>query len=112
MKTITASYLLELIHLDFLMKGTKSDGNKNVSVLIVTDHFTRYATVYVMPKQIAPILAKVLWENFLVNYRWPEKILTYEGKNFKSSLVRQLCELAGIQKLRTTPYQSRNKWTM
>ena len=47
MKTITASYLLGLIHLDFLMIGTKGDGNKNVSVLIVTDHFTRYAAAYV-----------------------------------------------------------------
>ena len=60
MKTVTASYPLELIHLDFLMIGTKSDSNKNVSVLIVTDHFTRYAAVYVMPKQMAPIVAKVL----------------------------------------------------
>ena len=82
MKTIAASYSLELIHLDFLMIGTKSDGNKKVSVLIVTDHFTRYAAAYVMPKQTAPIVAKVLWENFLVNYGWPEKILTDQEENF------------------------------
>ena len=50
MKTITALYPLKLIHLDFLMIGTRSDGNKNVSVLIVTDHFNRHATAYVMPK--------------------------------------------------------------
>ena len=49
-------------------------------------------------------MAKVLWENFLVNYGLPEKILTDQGKNFESSLVRQLCELAGVQKLRTIPY--------
>ena len=104
MKTITASYPLELIHLDFLMTGTKSDSSKNVSVLVVMDHFTRYTAVYVTPKQTAPIVAKVLWKNFLVNYGWPEKILTDQGKNFESSLVRELCELAWIQKLRTTPY--------
>ena len=104
MKTITASYPLELIHLDFLTIGTRGHGSKNVSVLRVTDHFTRYAAAYVMPKQTAPIVAKVLWENFLVNYGWPEKILTDQGKNFESSLVRELCELAGVQKLRTTPY--------
>ena len=57
-----------------------------------------------MPKQTAPIVAKVLWENFLVNYGWPEKILTDQGRNFESPLVRELCELAGVQKLRTTPY--------
>ena len=39
-----------------------------------------------------------------MNYGWPEKILTDQGKNFESSLVRELCELARVQKLRTTPY--------
>ena len=104
MKTITALYPLELIHLDFLTIGTRGDGGKNVHVLIVTDHFTRYAVAYVTPKQTAAIVAKVLWENFLVNYGWPEKILTNQGKNFESSLVRELCKLTGVQKLRTTPY--------
>ena len=56
-----------------------------------------------MPKQTAPIVAKVLWENFLVNYGWPEDILTDQGKNFESSLVTELCELAGVQKLRIPP---------
>ena len=63
-----------------------------------------------MPKQTAPIVAKVPWENFLVNYGWPKKIMTDQGKNFECSpvrecsLVRELCESAGVQKLRTTPY--------
>ena len=74
-----------------------------MSVLVVTDHFTRYSSVYVTPKQTAPIVAKFLWENFLVNYGWPEKILTDQAKNFESSLNRELCELAGVQKLRTIP---------
>ena len=84
MKTITTSYPLGLIHLDFLMMGTRNDGDRNVNVLIIMDHFTRYAAAYVTPKQTALVVAKVLWENFLVNYGWPEKILTGQGKNFES----------------------------
>ena len=38
---ITATYPLELVHLDFLSIGGKDDKMK--SVLVVTDHFTRYA---------------------------------------------------------------------
>ena len=45
-----------------------NDCNKNVCVLIVIDHFTRYAAAYITPKQTAPVVAKVLWKNFLVNY--------------------------------------------
>ena len=89
-KTITASYPLELIHLDFLTIGTRSESNNNASMLIVRDHFTIYATAYVTPKQRAPIVAKVLWENFLVNYGWPEKIFTNQGKNLESSLVKRI----------------------
>ena len=54
------------------------------------DHFTRYAAAYVTPKQTALVVAKVLWENVLVNYGWPAKILMDQGKNFQSSLVRRI----------------------
>ena len=104
MTPITASYPLELVQLDFLTKGTKNDSGKNANVLAITDHFTRYAVAYVTLKPTALIVAKALWENFLVNYGWPEKILTDQGKTFESSLIKELCELAGVEKLRTTPY--------
>ena len=60
MKTIPTSYPLELIHLDYLIIGTMNDSNKNVSVFIVMDHFTRYTAAYVTPTQTAPIIAKGL----------------------------------------------------
>ena len=47
--------------------------------MVITDHFTKYAALYVTPKQTTSIVAKTLWENFLVNYGWPEKILTDQG---------------------------------
>ena len=56
------------------------------------------------PKQTAVIVAKTLWENFLVHYGWPEKILTNQGKSFKNNLIWELCELAQVKKLCTSPY--------
>ena len=64
MSTITASYPLELMHLDFLTIGTKNDNSKDRNVLVITDHFPWYAAVYITPKQMAPIVDKALWENF------------------------------------------------
>ena len=64
MATITASYPLELVDLDFLTIGTKNDSSKNVNVLVITDHFTSYAAAYITLKHMAPVVAKVLWENF------------------------------------------------
>ena len=40
MQPILVSYLLELIHLHFLILGGKADDNRSVNILVVTDHFT------------------------------------------------------------------------
>ena len=76
MQTILVSYPLELVHLDFLTSGGKADDNMTVNILVIMDHFTKYAQSYVMPKQTAPMVVQTLWDNFLVHYGWPDKILT------------------------------------
>ena len=50
MQPILVSYPLELVHLDFLTLGGKTDDSKSINVLIVTDHFTKYAQAYVILK--------------------------------------------------------------
>ena len=60
MKPILVSYPLELVHLDFLTSGGKADDNRSVNVLVVMDHFIKYVQAYVMPKQMAPVVAQTL----------------------------------------------------
>ena len=74
-----------------------------MNVLIVTDHFTRYAQAYVTPNQKVATVAKPLWDRFFVHYGFPEKILSDQGQNFESKLLEELCLLAQVKKLRTTP---------
>ena len=95
---------MELVHLDFLTLGGKADDKRSVNLLIVTDHFMKYAQAYVTPKQTAVMVAQTLWENFLVHYGWPAKILTDQGKSFENNLIQELCELAQVKKLHTSPY--------
>ena len=104
MQPILVSYLMELIHLDFLTLGGKTGDAKGTNIMVITDHFTRYAQAYVTPKQTAVVVARALWENFLVHYGWPEKILTNQGKSFENNLFRELCSLAKVKKLCTSPY--------
>ena len=56
--------------------------------MVITDHFTRYAQAYIMPKQTAPVVEKTLWDQFLGHYRWLTKILTDQGKSFENKLVK------------------------
>ena len=86
MQAIMVSYSMELIHLDFLTLGGKAGDTKRTTILVVTDHFTKYAQAYITPKQTAIEVAHTLWENFLVHYGWPEKILNDQGKSFENNL--------------------------
>ena len=84
LKPINCMYPLELVHLDFLTIG-KEGTEKSINVMIVTDHFTRYAQAYITPKQMAPIIAKTLWDQFLVHYGWPTKILTDQTNHLRTN---------------------------
>ena len=76
----------------------------SVNILIVTDHFTKYAQAYITPKQTAVVVAQTLWDNFLVHYGWHEKILNDQGKSLENNLIRELYELAQVKNLCTSPY--------
>ena len=101
---ICISRPLELVHMDFLtIESPKTD--KNINVLIVTDHFMQYAQAFVTRSQTASVVANTLWEHFFSNYGFPEKILSDQGRNFESSLIAELCQIAQVKKLWTTPYR-------
>ena len=80
---------MDLIHTEFLTtESGKSD--KDINILIVTDHFTRYAWAFFMPSQTARVVAQILWDKYFIHYGLPEKILSNLGCNFESSLIAEL----------------------
>ena len=93
---------LELVHLDYLCLEPGEGLEENV--LVVTDHFTRYAQTYFTRTQTVQTTAKTLWDKFIVHYGLPKKILSDQGQNFESQLVADLCMLMGMQKIQTSPY--------
>ena len=77
LKNIMATHPLELVHLDYLCLEPVKGLEENV--LVITDHFTRYAQAYVMRTQTAQMMAKTLWDKFTVHYGLPKRILTNQG---------------------------------
>ena len=82
LENIMTTHPLELVHLDYLCLEPGKGLEENV--LVVTDHFTRYAWTYVTRTQTAQMTAKTLWRKFIVHYGLPEKILMDQGPNFES----------------------------
>lgn len=93
---------LELVCMDFL--SIEPDKSNTKDVLVLTDHFTKYAIAVPTSKQKAQTVAKCLWDNFLVHYGIPERLHSDQGPDFESHVIKELCKIMGIRKVRTTPY--------
>ena len=79
---------------------------------MITDHFTWYAQAYPSKTQTAQATAKMLWENFIKHYGFSEKFLSDQGRNFESELISELCTLAQVEKVHTTPYHPNDYWSV
>lgn len=93
---------MELVCIDFLCLEPDTSGQGNI--MVVTDHFTRYAQAYPTKDQRAITVAKVLVEKFFVHYGLPLRIHSDQGRDFESRLIQELFRTLGIKKSRTTPY--------
>ena len=102
---IKTSRPLELVCMDFL--SIEPDRSNTKDVLVITDHFTKYAVAVPTPNQRAKTVAKALWDNYLVHYGIPERLHSDQGPDFESHTIKELCQMAGIHKIRTTPYHPR-----
>lgn len=99
---ISSSQPLEILCLDYLTLEQSKGGYENI--LVITDHFTRYAQAIPTRNQSAKTTAKSLWDHFIQHYSFPSRIHCDQGRNFESRVIRELCNLAGVKKSRTTPY--------
>ncbi|CAI5656751.1 unnamed protein product [Oreochromis niloticus] len=102
---IQTSRPLELVCIDYL--SIEPDQSNTKDVLVMTDHFTKFAVAVPTPNQRARTVAKALWENFIVHYGVPERLLSDQGPDFESKTISELCEIIGMKKIRTTPYHPR-----
>ena len=101
---------LELLHVDFTSIETMMELDQPpnmVNLLVFCNHFMKHVMAYVTPNQTAKIVAKFLWQRYISIWRALAKLLSDWGANFESNMVRDLCMLMAIWKVRTSPYHAK-----
>ena len=82
MENIDATYLIELVHMDYLTVEA-NEGGTDINILVIMDHLMCYTQAIVTSSQTAKCTAQNLWDKFIVHYGLPKKILTDRGHNFE-----------------------------
>ncbi|XP_034085120.1 uncharacterized protein K02A2.6-like isoform X2 [Gymnodraco acuticeps] len=100
--TLLATQPMEILAIDFTLLEPATDGKENV--LVMTDVFSKYTQAVPTKDQTALTVAKVLVDSWFNRFGVPKRIHSDQGRNFESALIRQVCQLYGIEKSRTTPY--------
>ena len=75
----------------------------NYYIVTYVDHFTKFAEALPIPNKEAATVCTVLVEQVLPRFGTAIQILSNQGKEFDNIFMRGLCEVLGIDKIRTTP---------
>ena len=109
MKPLTCSGPRELLHVDFTsIEETVPLKEDPVmcNVLVLQDHFSKYVVAYVVKDQTACTATKTLRNGYFGLFGVPAYLISDQGKAFTGHIITHLCELYGVQKLRTSPYHA------
>ena len=109
MKPLTCSGPGELLHVDFTsieeivpLKEEPVIWN----VLVLQDHFSKYVVAYVVKDQTAHTTTETLRNGYFGLFGVPAYLISDQGKAFMGHIITHLCDLYGVQKLRTSPYHA------
>ena len=81
-------------------------------ILTMQDLLTKYSVAVPLKEATSLTIADAFAKNFICTYGTPKAILTDQGTNFLSSLIRNLTRRFGIQHFKTTAYHPQSNGSL
>ena len=78
-------------------------GNKYI--LVIGDYFSKWIEAYALPNQEAKTVADMMTREFIARYGALMEIHSDQGLNFESALMKEVCQILGIKKTKTTAFR-------
>ena len=103
MQTYRVGAKLDTVSIDILGPFKPRTAHGNVSILTITDHFTRWVNAYPLRDATAVKIARCVVD-FIAQFGMPKHLHSDQGSNVDGSVIGEVCKLLGISKTHTCPW--------
>ena len=74
-------------------------------ILVISDYFTKYTDAFPLRRHTAKAVADIVVNRWIVYHGVPKAIHSDQGAEFESALFRNIIDLLGSKKIRTSSYR-------
>lgn len=101
--SVKSGHPLQRVAID-IVGPTPRSSSGHEWLLVVSDHFTKFAQAFPVRNTSAVTLAKKVMDEYICRFGCFENLHSDQGANVDGAVFRGLCDLIEAAKTRTTPY--------